>query len=265
MSKRRTRAVQQTNELYAPSRREQRRLEKMQRQQEHLKLVDAEFVRETPRRKSVKLIPKSRNQETYLAALEDDSQYIVLATGPAGSGKTLLATQYAIKALQEGKVEKIIITRPAVSVDEEHGFLPGTLVEKMAPWTRPIMDIFKQYYRPQEVVKMLEDEVIEICPLAYMRGRTFHNAIILADELQNTTPSQAKMLYSRIGDNSKIVATGDINQHDRGFEVNGLADFIARLEKTGSQHMTVVKFDNRDIQRHPIISEVLNMYGDDVK
>lgn len=220
-------------------------------------------VRFIARKRRVDLIPRSLTQEKYIQALNDDEQYVVFATGPAGTGKTLLGTLYAIKCLKEGKVDKVIITRPAVSVDEEHGFLPGTLVEKMAPWTRPLFDVFEEYYTPLQIEKMIEDGQIEICPLAYMRGRTFKNAIILADELQNVTPNQMKMLLSRIGENSRIVATGDVNQHDRGFEQNGLKDFVERLDKhQGSNNITVIRFDASEIERHPIIEEILDMYKD---
>ena len=217
----------------------------------------------TQRKKRVDLIPRSLTQEKYVKSLEDDAKHIVFATGPAGTGKTLLGTLYAIKGLKEGKFDKIIITRPAVSVDEEHGFLPGTLIEKMAPWVIPITDIIKEYYTPAQLEFMLQNEIIEIAPLAYMRGRTLKNACILADELQNMTPSQGKMLFTRIGEGSKIIATGDVNQHDRGFEQNGLRDFIERLETSGgSDYISVIKFDHTEIERHPIIEDVLKIYGD---
>lgn len=221
-----------------------------------------ELERFVPRKRRVDLIPRSLTQEKYIKALEDEEQYIVFATGPAGSGKTLLATMYAIKALKEGLVDKIIITRPAVSVDEDHGFLPGTLIEKMAPWVIPIMDVFKEYYSPKQIEKMIEDEMIEIAPLAYMRGRTLKNAVVLFDECQNSTPNQMKMVLTRIGENSKMIITGDINQHDRGFEKNGLKDFIARFANKKSDHISVLEFDNSDVERHPIIEEILELYDD---
>jgi phosphate starvation-inducible PhoH-like protein len=150
-----------------------------------------------------------------------------------------------------------------VSVDEQHGFLPGTLVEKMAPWTRPIFDVFEEYWTPQQIEAMIADGVIEIAPLAYMRGRTFKNSWILADEMQNATPSQMKMLLTRIGDGSRIVVTGDLNQHDRGFENNGLKDFTNLLKKHNSEVVGVVEFYRQDVERHPAVTEVLNIYGDE--
>lgn len=215
------------------------------------------------RRKRVELIPRNIAQEDYIAALEDADKAIVFAMGPAGCGKTLLATLYAIKALQNGECAKIVITRPAVSVDEQHGFLPGTLVEKMAPWVIPIMDVFKEYYTPQQLLKMVEEEIIEIAPLAYMRGRTMKNCIVIADEMQNSTISQTKMVLTRIGDNCRMIVTGDLKQHDRGYETNGLGDFTDRLARAGSRKIAVVQFDSGDVERHPVIEEVLALYGDE--
>ena len=219
---------------------------------------------DTPRnKKKVQLLPRSLAQEKYVDALLDPSKHIVFAMGPAGCGKTLLATQYAIKALQDGTFDKIVITRPAVSVDEQHGFLPGSLVEKMAPWVIPIMDVFKEHFSIQQVERMIEEEVIEVAPLAYMRGRTFKNCIILADEMQNSTANQTKMVLTRIGDNSKIIVNGDLKQHDRTFTENGLKDFVDRLEQRSSDAIAVVRFGNSDVERHPVIEEILTIYGDD--
>src|SRR6056300_1201221 len=123
--------------------------------------------------KRIQLIPKNTNQQVYLDTLENNNSHIVFAIGPAGTGKTILGVQWAINQFKDGLVEKIVITRPAVSVDEEHGFLPGTLEEKMAPWTRPIFDVLEEHYGVKHVERMLEEKEIEIAPLAYMRGRTF--------------------------------------------------------------------------------------------
>jgi phosphate starvation-inducible PhoH-like protein len=208
----------------------------------------------------VMLIPKNLNQETYIDYLEDPHVKVVFAVGAAGTGKTMLATYAGIKALKEGAVKKIIITRPAVSVDEQHGFLPGTLVDKMQPWVLPILDYFYEFYSKKQVADMIETGMIDIVPLAYMRGRTFHNSWIIADEFQNSTPNQMKMLLTRIGMNSKIIVTGDIQQHDRGFEANGLKDVLNRAQ--GVTGMKVCKFSDSDVERHPIIESVLAMYRD---
>jgi phosphate starvation-inducible PhoH-like protein len=222
-----------------------------------------DFQTYAPQKKHrVTLLPRNKNQETYLQKLQDERKNIVFAIGPAGTGKTLLAVLNGIKLLQEGVIDKIIVTRPAVSVDEDIGFLPGTLNEKMAPWTRPIFDVLGEYYQTKEIAAMLEDGTIEISPLAYMRGRTFKNAYIIADEMQNATQNQMKMLLTRLGENSTMVVTGDLAQADR-LKDNGLIDFIGKIEGRKTQHIDVVRFDQRDIERHKAVAEVLNLYGDE--
>jgi phosphate starvation-inducible PhoH-like protein len=237
-----------------------RRANKAQQQEQPNQVI--EFGKFKKRENKVNILPQNLAQEDYLALLDDLSVDIVFATGPAGTGKTMIAVLTAIKALKEGVCEKIVVTRPAVSVDEQHGFLPGTLVEKMAPWTRPIFDVFEEYYSPKEIEHMISENIIEIAPLAYMRGRTFKNAWILADEMQNATPNQMKMLLTRIGTNSRIIVTGDVTQHDRGFEANGLRDFIARIP-TNNTRIDAVQFEHSDVERHPAVKEVLAIYGDE--
>lgn len=208
------------------------------------------------------LIPKSLNQEKYIVSLMAEQQDIVIAYGPAGTGKTYLAMQAAIKAYRTGTCERIVLTRPAVGVeDEKHGFLPGTLEEKMAPWTRPLLDVLREYYTPQEIQKMLEDQSVEISPLAFMRGRTFKNSWIIADEMQNATPGQMKMLLTRIGEGSKIVVTGDVEQTDKRKKDNGLIDLCERLEKSVGG-IAVCELNKKDIQRHKIITDILELYSD---
>jgi phosphate starvation-inducible PhoH-like protein len=222
-----------------------------------------DFHTYAPQKKQrVTLLPRNKNQETYLQKLQDDNKNIVFAIGPAGTGKTLLAVLHGIKLLQEGVIDKIIVTRPAVSVDEDIGFLPGTLNEKMAPWTRPIFDVLGEYYQTKEIATMLEEGIIEISPLAYMRGRTFKHAYIIADEMQNATPNQMKMLLTRLGENSTMVVTGDLAQADR-LKDNGLLDFIGKIEGRRLSHIDVVRFDHRDIERHDAVREVLEVYGDE--
>ena len=184
----------------------------------------------------------------------------MFTTGPAGTGKTLLSTLYALREFKNKTYSKIVITRPAVSVDEQHGFLPGTLVEKMAPWTRPIFDVFEQYYHPKEIEYLVENNTVEVAPLAYMRGRTFKESIIIADEMQNATQEQMKMLLTRIGDGSKLIVTGDLAQHDRGYETNGLKVFLEKLKAFNSSRIDLVEFDSSQIERHPAVSEVLKIW-----
>jgi phosphate starvation-inducible PhoH-like protein len=211
--------------------------------------------------KRVELLPRNTAQETYVEALL--SKRMVFAVGPAGTGKTLLAVLRAIQALRSQEITKIIITRPAVSVDEKHGFLPGTLNEKMEPWTRPIFDVFEEYYGLAETAKMLEEGVIEIAPLGFMRGRTFKHSYIIADEMQNATPDQMKMLLTRIGERSCMVLTGDLRQHDRGFSQNGLKDFLERLVGHHMDSMEVCKFGREHIERDPLVADVLEIYGEE--
>ena len=195
--------------------------------------------------------------------LLDQQKDIVFGIGPAGTGKTLLAVQVAVKLFKEGKLDKIIVTRPAVSVDEDLGFLPGTLEQKMAPWTRPIFDVLREYFNAKEIEGMINEGIIEIAPLAYMRGRTFKNSFILADEMQNATASQMKMLLTRLGDNSKMAVTGDLAQADR-MRDNGLINFVDLLNSAGNAtHLDIVRFGQRDIERHNAVKEVLQVYGDE--
>ena len=216
------------------------------------------------RKQQVLIVPRNLSQEKYLELLKNPKKYIVFAIGPAGTGKTMLGVQMAIKLYKEGVITKIIITRPAVSVDEDHGFLPGTLNQKMEPWTRPIMDVFEDYYHPKEIAEMLDDGVIEISPLAMMRGRTFKNAFIVADECQNTTASQMKMLLTRIGEGSRMVVTGDLNQADRPRE-NGLLEFCNLYGQGGDYRMiAMAKFGTCDVERHPVVKEILSIYKEDM-
>ena len=224
-----------------------------------IKLVDNTPYKKRPR---VQIYPKNLSQENYLLKLNDPTKMIVFATGPAGTGKTMLAVQWAIDQLKYGDADKIIVTRPAVSVDEEHGFLPGDLNEKMAPWTRPIFDVIAENYNAKEIENMVTEGIIETSPLAYMRGRTFKNAIVIADEMQNTTPSQMKMLLTRLGQGSKMVVTGDLQQADRPSN-NGLLEFL-KLYNNFEDHryVDICHFTVGDVERHEAVKEILAIYGD---
>ena len=228
---------------------------------DYLKLIQVGAL-QRQRQKEVNIVPRNFHQDDLLGLIEDKNINIVFATGPAGTGKTFISTLAGIKLLKNNKIDKFVVTRPAVSVDEQHGFLPGTLQEKMAPWTRPIMDVFEEYYSPDQIDFMLNDNKIEVAPLAYMRGRTFKNSYIIADEMQNATDNQMKMLLTRIGNNSKLIVTGDLAQHERGYESNGLKCFTERLTKLGSNRIKVVQFENTDIERHPVVTEVLRLYNE---
>ena len=217
-------------------------------------------------------IPKGINQRKYNDYLDDDSNSIVVAVGPAGTGKTMFACLKAINMLKRGVFNKIIITRPVVPVEEDIGFLPGNIVKKMDPWTRPIFDIFMEHYSKTEIDNMLYNNIIEISPLAYMRGRTFKNAFIIADEMQNSSPNQMMMLTTRIGINSKMVITGDVKQSDKSAQ-NGLTDLINKLHiyynfnKSNSNstdnkaNIRLVELQVEDVERSEVVKKIISIYN----
>lgn len=212
------------------------------------------------KRKKVELIPRTANQEEYIENMLGDQYSIVMGVGVAGSGKTLLATMAGILGLQSGRYERIVITRPNVEVDDRSiGFLPGTMLEKMAPWMMPIMDVFAQFYSKKEIENMMDSGEIVVLPLAYIRGVTISNAFLILDEAQGTTQNSLKAALTRIGEGTKMVITGDTAQTDIGAN-NGLSDFLRRFN--GSSRIAVTRFTNKDIQRHPVIDEVLKLYGE---
>jgi phosphate starvation-inducible PhoH-like protein len=208
--------------------------------------------------------PRSENQKQYVDFLSNSSIPIVFGIGPAGCGKTLFACTSAVDGLKRGLFQKIILTRPIVPVEEEElGFLPGTLVKKMDPWTRPLMDIFLEYYKQHEIDFMIGSGVIEISPLAYMRGRTFKKCFIIADEMQNSSPGQMLMLTTRIGDGSKMVITGDLKQSDRSAE-NGLLDIMNKIKSYKSKEqdigIEIVEMNQGDIERSQIVTTILKIF-----
>ena len=205
-------------------------------------------------------VPRNESQKRFLTSLKKDNFKIVLASGPAGTGKTLFGIEQGIKNYINGNYEKIIFTRPVVSVDEDIGYLPGTLEDKMAPWVRPIFDILYNFVSPKEVEGLISEKIIEISPLGFMRGRTFKNSWIVADEMQNSTVSQMKMLLTRIGENSRLIITGDCEQHDRKYEINGLEDFLNKMKGRRSSSISSVEFDKCDIEREEVVKEVLEIY-----
>jgi len=207
--------------------------------------------------------PKTPTQHLYTSYLDNRNTSVIFASGPAGTGKTLFACVNAINELKAGNVNRIIITRPLVSVEEEElGFLPGNINKKMDPWTRPIMDIFEEFYSKKDIETMLLTNTLEISPLAYMRGRTFKHAYIIADEMQNSTPNQMLMLLTRIGTKSRMIITGDVNQTDKKGRC-GLSDIIRRYKSsnhTNMQDIRLVEFGNSDIERNPVIKTIMELY-----
>jgi len=218
-------------------------------------------INQSNKKRQVEILPRNKAQETYMLKLLDQDKSIIFGIGPAGTGKTMLAVQVAVKMFKQGEVDKIIVTRPAVSADEDLGALPGTLEQKMAPWTRPIFDVLREYFNAREIEGMLEEGILEIAPLAYMRGRTFKDAFIVADEMQNATTNQMKMLLTRLGSNSYMAVTGDLEQADR-LKNNGLSDFADHLDKKTTDYLDIVRFAQGDVERHPAVKEVLQVYGD---
>jgi phosphate starvation-inducible PhoH-like protein len=209
--------------------------------------------------KRVELVPRNLSQEAFLAALENPKTHIIFATGPAGVGKSFMATLMALKKLSKGEIKRIVITRPNIAVDDKDvGFLPGDLIKKLSPWCMPILEIIGEYFSQKEIIQMLEESVIELLPIAFIRGRTLKDAFIILDEAQNTTPSSMLSVLTRIGEGSKMVVTGDIKQSDRGMH-NGLTDFLGRFKT--SEQIEVVHFDKKDVSRHPVIKEILELYG----
>jgi phosphate starvation-inducible PhoH-like protein len=206
-------------------------------------------------------IPRTLVQSVYLKTLRNARKPITIATGPAGTGKTLFACQVAAEKLYKNHIKKLILTRPIISVDEELGYLPGKLEDKMDPYMRPLTDILSEYFSRQKIQQLIKNKSIEIAPLAFMRGRTFDNAFIIGDEVQNTTVNQMKMLLTRIGENSQMVITGDLEQCDLHDDRNsGLIDLITRADIVNLEYIEHVILTTDDIQRHPAVKEVLKLY-----
>jgi len=218
---------------------------------------------------------KNTKQQKYIDALNHVDTKILFAIGPAGTGKTLIACNHAMKLLQSDKIKRIVITRPIVPVEEEEiGFLPGTLNKKMNPWLRPLFDVFLEMYSQTQLDRMMFDNIIEIAPLAFMRGRTFKNTLIIADEMQNSTPNQMLMLLTRIGQGSKLVVTGDMKQTDIDTQKeNGLSDVIKKTKKyithmekkhaTLDNSIQIVEFTNKEIERSRVVRKILDVYNID--
>lgn len=211
--------------------------------------------------------PKGYNQQLYVDTLNKPSNKLLFVIGPAGTGKTMFACLRAAELLKAGEINKVIVTRPIVTVDEDLGFLPGNIAQKMDPWTRPLFDLFMEYYTKAEIDNLIKTNVIEIVPLAYMRGRTFKHSFIIADEMQNSSPSQMKMLTTRIGTNSRMVITGDLDQSDRTTE-NGLTDFLTKFKNYRNNYedklITIIEMKNGDIERSEIVRKIIDIYKCDV-
>uniref|UniRef100_A0A6C0I8W7 PhoH-like protein n=1 Tax=viral metagenome TaxID=1070528 RepID=A0A6C0I8W7_9ZZZZ len=221
------------------------------------KLVNQGFKRKLSQVKQV----YSPNKQKYITELNGHKP-ILICTGPTGTGKTYLACQEGVNQL--GPFKKILITRPAVSIhNETHGFLPGSLEKKMSPWFAPIYDNIENTVGKEHLEYLLKNKLIDMCPFGYLRGRTFNDTFIIADEMQNSTRMQFKTLLTRIGENSKLVINGDLEQTDNIHD-NGLADFLTRLEYYSKykpvNYISLINLEAEDIVRHPSVIEVLDIY-----
>jgi phosphate starvation-inducible PhoH-like protein len=206
------------------------------------------------------LRPRTDGQGRYVQAMRDND--LVICVGPAGTGKTFMAVGMAVTLLRQGVVKKIVLVRPAVEAGERLGFLPGDLVAKINPYLRPLFDALNDLIDFEQVKRYMETDVIEIVPLAYMRGRTLSNAVIILDEGQNATISQMKMFLTRMGMNSKIIVTGDMTQIDLPPTMkSGLIDAVNRLK--GIPRLGIVHLDEKDIVRHALVQEIVRAYEDD--
>jgi phosphate starvation-inducible PhoH-like protein len=203
------------------------------------------------------LRPRTDGQGRYVQALRENE--VVICVGPAGTGKTFLAVGMAVTLLRQGAVKKIVLVRPAVEAGERLGFLPGDLVAKINPYLRPLFDSLNDMMEPDQVRRYMENDIIEIVPLAYMRGRTLNNAVIILDEGQNATTAQMKMFLTRMGNNSRIIVTGDMTQTDLPHNVkSGLVDAVQRLKDI--PRLAIIHLDKSDIVRHPLVQQIVEAY-----
>ena len=227
----------------------------MEEKEEALLQIDKEVICHTVSGKPLK--PKTLGQKAYVDAIHDNM--IVFGMGPAGTGKTYLAMAMAITAFKNNEVERIILTRPAIEAGEKLGFLPGDLQSKVDPYLRPLYDALYQIMGAESFIKNMEKGLIEVAPLAYMRGRTLDDSFIILDEAQNTTPEQMKMFLTRLGFNSKIVVTGDITQIDLpDGKKSGLKEAVKILK--GIEDIETVRFSEKDVVRHRLVQDIIKAY-----
>ncbi len=231
----------------------QRSIDMVRHDEKPSELLASEILRSA---KGNSIRPKTQGQRRYIEAIRDN--VITFGVGPAGTGKSWLAIAMAVQALQRDEVERIILTRPAVEAGERLGFLPGDLMAKIDPYLRPLYDALYDMVDPEGAQRLLERNLIEVAPLAFMRGRTLSSSFIILDEAQNATQEQMKMFLTRIGFGSKVVVTGDTSQVDVAGNKSGLADLEHIL--TGIDKLSWVHLSSRDVVRHRIVQDIVNAY-----
>jgi phosphate starvation-inducible PhoH-like protein len=249
-------------------------LRQMLRQHGKLSAEDVRVVLEVVQHGGDRLMPESPNQANggrflrprtdgqarYVRAMRDND--LTLCVGPAGTGKTYLAVGVAVSLMRQSQIKKLVLVRPAVEAGERLGFLPGDIVAKVNPYLRPLFDALNDMMEPEQVKRYMDNDIIEIVPLAYMRGRTLNNAAILLDEGQNATIPQMRMFLTRMGNNSKIIVTGDITQVDLPRQTrSGLVDAIHRLRDI--DRVAIVYLDESDIVRHPLVQKIVKAYEEE--
>ena len=242
---------------YAINLKEEEKLSKAYKNENVLVDIDKDVICHTISGKPIK--PKTLGQKKYIDAIRN--KMIVFGLGPAGTGKTYLAMAMAITAFQREEVSRIILTRPAIEAGEKLGFLPGDLQSKVDPYLRPLYDALYQIMGTENFIKNMEKGLIEVAPLAYMRGRTLDNAFIILDEAQNTTPAQMKMFLTRIGFGSKVIITGDASQKDLSPDVKSGLD-VAQSVLKGIDDIEFCTLTSNDVVRHPLVQKIVKAYED---
>ena len=203
------------------------------------------------------IIPRNKSQAHFVNMLQQ--QDLVFGVGPAGTGKTYMAVAMGVSLLMAGRVDRLVLSRPAIEAGEKLGFLPGDLKEKIDPYLRPIFDALHDMFSASSLEKLMASDIIEVAPLAFMRGRTLSHSYIILDEAQNTTAMQMKMFLTRLGENSRMVVTGDVTQIDLpSHQKSGLVDALEKVEHIKS--IGIMRFSEKDVVRHPLVAEVLKAY-----